>query len=160
LVVAAGVALMIVQSVQASGKRVDSFDALANALSKRYSVKATKIPLMWMVSVCARGATRGGVRGMRVVEFDHFGAVKDGAAFEDMVRSRLGDGWSQAVREQGANGEESLVYARAHGRLTELVVVDLDREELDLIRMEMDPSQLARWASQRKWTLTGGPSAQ
>lgn len=155
LVVAAGVALMVVQCVQASARRTDGFDSLAKALSERYSVKATKIPLMWMVSLCARGATRGGVQGMRVVEFDDFGPVEDRAGFETIVSSKLGEDWSRAVRERESNGGESLVYVRAENDLTELIVIDLKHRELDLVRMEMNPEQLAKWSKEE-----GKPSVQ
>lgn len=149
LLVAFGVALMIVQGVEASGGG-DRFDSLANALSEQYSAKATKIPLMWAVSLCARAVTHNGVRGMRVVEFDRFGPVEDRAAFEEMVRSKLGEEWSEAVRVREANGEETLIYMNVKKELADMVVVNLDHRELNLVRMKMNPEQLARWMKERE----------
>lgn len=145
LLIAVGIALMVAQSVQASGNRVDGFDSLVKALSARYAVKPKKIPMMWAVSLCARGFTHGGVRGMRIVEFDGLDEVPDRTAFEEMVRSRLGEDWSQMVRQRESSGEESLVYMRGEGSRTELVVANLNQGELDLVRMEMNPEQLAQW---------------
>ncbi|MGH9595734.1 MAG: hypothetical protein ACRD3K_02945 [Edaphobacter sp.] len=72
LLVVVGVVLLVVQGVHASERGGDSFDALVKGLSAHYSVQPKTIPPMWMVSLCARGATHGGVRGMCVVEFENF----------------------------------------------------------------------------------------
>lgn len=149
LLVAVGVALLVVANVQASGRNAADFDAMVKALGEHYGAQATKVPLMWAVSLCARGATRGGVRGMRIAQFDHFGPVDDGDEFDAIVESKLGDGWTPTVRERESNGNESLVYTREDGRLTEFVIIDLDHGELNAVRMEMNPEQLARWVNER-----------
>jgi len=154
LLIVVGVALLVVTNVEASGRNSKSFDAMVTALSARYAVQPKKIPLMWMVSLCARGATHGGVRGMRVVQFEHFGTVADRDEFDAIVQSRLGGDWTPTVRERESNGEESLVYTREAGRLTEFVVIDLDHDELDLVRMEMNPQQLAQWVNQQERVAT------
>lgn len=160
LLVAVGVALLVVTNVEASGGGSERFDSMVRALSARYAVQPTKIPMMWMVSLCARGATHGGVRGMKVVQFEHFADVADHDEFDAIVQSKLGDGWPPTVRERDSDGKESLVYTREDGRLMEFVVVDLDHGELNAVRMEMNPEQLAKWVDQHGRASVHDASAQ
>lgn len=159
LLVAVGVALLVVTNVEASGGS-ERFDAMVRALSARYAVQPKKIPMMWMVSLCARGATHGGVRGMRVVQFEHFGKISDRDEFDAIVQSKLGDGWQPTVREREQNGKESLVYTREDGKLMEFVVIDLEHGELNAVRMEMNPEQLAKWVNEHEWAAGHNVSAQ
>jgi hypothetical protein len=152
LLVALGVALMIAQGVHASDRNTDSFDALVKSLSARYSVQPKSVPMMWMVSLCARGFTHGGVRGMRVVQLDNSDAMQDRAGFEEMVSAKLGEDWSRTVRQWEASGEESLVYMRAEDKRMDLIVVSLNHGELDLVRMTMNPEQLAKWTREKDKT--------
>ncbi len=149
LLVALGVALLVAQGVWASERNTDGFDALVKGLSARYAVHPKTIPMMWMVSLCARGATRGGVRGLRVAEFENFGGNGDAAGFDETVRSSLGEDWSRMVRDWKEDGDESLVYVRAGNNRVDMIVVDLGRGGLDLVRMTMDPDQLAKWTRDR-----------
>lgn len=160
LLVAVGVALLVVTNVEASGGGSERFDAMVRALSARYAVQPKKIPMMWMVSLCARGATHGGVRGIRVVQFEHFGKVADQDEFDAIVQSKLGDDWQPTVREREQNGKESLVYTREDGRLMEFVVIDLEHGELNAMRMEMNPEQLARWVNDHERASAHDISAQ
>jgi hypothetical protein len=148
LLVVVGVVLLVVQGVQAAERGSDGFDALVNGLSAHYSVQPKTIPLMWMVSLCARGATHGGVRGMRVVEFENFGP-DDSGGFDKAVRSSLGEDWSQMVREWKRDGNESLVYVREENSRIEMIVVDLDHGRLNLVKMSMNPDELAKWTKDR-----------
>jgi hypothetical protein len=152
LLVALGVALMIAQGVRASDRNTDSFDALVKSLSARYAVQPKSVPMMWMVSLCARGFTHGGVRGMRVVQLDSSDAMQDRAGFEEMVGAKLGEDWSRTVRQWEASGEESLVYMRAEDKRMDLIVVSLNHGELDLVRMTMNPEQLAKWTREKDKT--------
>lgn len=150
LLVALGVGLMIAQGVQASESSTDGFDALVNALSARYSVQPKPVPMMWMVSLCARGLTHGGVRGMRVIQLDSSREIQDHAGFDEMVSSELGEDWSRTIRQWEVSGEESLVYVRAEDKRTELIVVNLNHGELNLVRMTMNPEQLAKWTREKE----------
>lgn len=160
LLVAVGVALLVVTNVEAAGGGSGRFDAMVKALSARYAAQPTKIPMMWMVSLCARGATHGGVRGMKIAQFDHFGKVADRDEFDAIVQSKLGEGWQPTVRERESDGKESLVYTREDGRLMEFVVIDLEDGELSAVRMEMNPEQLAKWVNERGRGVGHGVSAQ
>jgi hypothetical protein len=112
LLVALGVALLVAQGVWASERNADGFDALVKGLGTHYAVHRKTIPMMWMVSLGARGFTHGGVRGLRVVEFENFARNDDTAGFDETVRSSLGENWSRMVREWKEDGDESLVYVR------------------------------------------------
>ncbi len=150
LLVTLGVALMVVQGVEASEQRGDRFDALVKALSVRYAVQPKSVPMMWMVNLCARGVTHGGVRGMKVVEFERSAlSESDRAGFDDVVSGSFGEDWSRMVREWQESGDESLVYVRAAGRGVEMVVIDLDHGELDLVKMTMNPDQFAKWTREK-----------
>lgn len=149
LLVVVGVALIVVQSVYASDRSGDSFDALVKGLSARYAVQPKSIPLMWMVNLCARGVTHGGVRGMRVIEFEDSPKIEDAAGFEELVSSKLGEDWSRVVREWEASGNQSLIYVRAQNKGIEMIVVDLEHGELDLVKMTMNPEQFAKWTKDR-----------
>jgi hypothetical protein len=144
LLIAIGVAVMIAQSVHASERGADSFDGLVKALSARYEVQPKPIPLMWMVSLCARGYTHGGVRGLKVVQFDDAESIDDHTGFEALVDAKLGEDWSRAVREWQEKGEESLIYVRTGDGWVEMIVVNLEHGELNLVKMRMNPGQFAK----------------
>jgi hypothetical protein len=152
LLVALGVALLIAQGVHASETNSNSFDALVRSLSTRYAVQQKSVPMMWMVSLCARGMTHGGVRGMRVVQLDSSHEMQDRAEFEETVSSKLGEDWSRAIRQREASGDESLIYMRAEDKRMELIIVSLNHKELDLVRMTMNPEQFAKWIREKDKT--------
>jgi hypothetical protein len=149
LLVALGVALLIAQGVHASERNTDSFDALVKSLSTHYAVQPKSVPMMWMVSLCARGMTHGGVRGMKVVQLNSSHEMQNHEGFDEIVGAKLGEDWSRAVRQWEAGGEESLVYMRAENKGMELIVVSLNHKELDLVRMTMNPEQLAKWINEK-----------
>jgi hypothetical protein len=152
LLVALGVALLIAQGVHASEANTDSFDSLVSSLSTRYAVQPKSVPMMWMVSLCARGMTHGGVRGMRVVQLDSSHEMQDRTGFEETVSSKLGEDWSRAIRQWEASGDESLIYMRAEDKRMELIIVSLNHKELDLVRMSMNPEQFAKWIREKDKT--------
>ncbi len=131
------------------------FDSLVEAISGRYQMRAKTVPMMWLANICASRFTHGGVRGMKVVEFEDGGRIaKNGATpaeFGDLVKSELGERWSPVVREHDRTGEDSYVYVQnaADGDLARLIVVDLDGSELDLVRISLKPDQLARWLNEQ-----------
>src|SRR5450432_735069 len=69
------------------------FDGLVSDVAHRYDAHATRIPMMTFVSLCARFATNGGVKGLRVVEFDDVKATLDVSELSSLVRARLGPEW-------------------------------------------------------------------
>jgi hypothetical protein len=69
------------------------FDGLVSDVEHRYDVHATRVPMMSLVSLCARFATHGGVKGLRVVEFDDVKATLDVSELASLVRNHLGPEW-------------------------------------------------------------------
>ena len=135
-----------------AGERVGSFDAVRSALDQQLHVRGKGVPMMWAVSLVARGFSHNGVRGLRVVTYEGLPAeaVADRVALERTVRERLGREWSPMVRDR-SDHETSLVYvqpAGRDGRLMRMIVVDLDGQEVDLVRLELSPDALARWESE------------
>ena len=122
----------------------EGFDGVVRTLNERYHVRGKGVPMMWAVSLLARGFTRGGVRGLRVVEYEGLPAEADRAGMAAVVRERLGTGWSPMVRSSSEH-ETSLVYVQPEGAWMRMVVVDAEGSELHLVRMEMNPEALARW---------------
>jgi hypothetical protein len=129
------------------------FDGLVKDVTKRYQVHSKTVPMMGLVSLCARAATHGGVRGMKVVEFEDAAKIHDagdGTEFAALVKARLGARWSAMVREHEAK-EDSFIYMQSDGDgvRTRLIVVDLDGQELDMVSLSLNPEQLAKWIKEQ-----------
>src|ERR1700693_93172 len=77
------------------------FDGLVTAVAHRYDVHATHIPMMSVVSLCARFATHGGVKDLRVVEFDDFKAALNVSELKSLVRNSLGPEWQPFIYDYG-----------------------------------------------------------
>ena len=74
------------------------FNSVVSAVEHKYSVHAQRIPMMTLVSICASLKTHGGVRSLRVAEFDNLRGM-DGKDLYPLLRSRLGDEWQPFVTE-------------------------------------------------------------
>jgi hypothetical protein len=122
------------------------FDGLVSGIAQSYDLHATKIPMMSMVSLCARVATHGGVKGLRVVEF---GNIKISPGLPDLtalVHTSLGSEWEPFVQERDRRGEsQSVIFVRPAGEAMRMVIADYDHGELDVIRIELSGDALARW---------------
>lgn len=122
------------------------FDSVVSGVEQRSGVHAQRVPLMGFVSLCARMETHGGVKGMRIAEFDHLDGKLDSADLSSLVRSRLDDRWQPFVVERDRNGaEQTVIFVQPRGRAMRMLVADYDHGELDLVRMELNGSQLANW---------------
>src|SRR5271170_4140426 len=92
------------------------FDGLVSEVAHRYDAHPTRIPMMSFVSLCARFATHGGVKGLRVVEFDDVKATVDVSELASLVRNHLGAEWQPFIQEHGKQGEsESIIFVREKG---------------------------------------------
>jgi hypothetical protein len=185
--VAFSVALFLAPPVNASAHDPEAmarrdFDGLVRAVGEHYHVHAKTVPMMGVVNLWVKVMTQGGVDGMRVAQFEDAAAIgrRDRAdaettGFAGLVRTRLGDGWTQIIREQREGGEESLVYeqnlaqnpVQGGGRSTprmRLIVLDLDGRELDMVSLSLGPEELAKWVEEREhrggWTREARAQAQ
>ncbi|MGA8108253.1 MAG: hypothetical protein WBD46_11025 [Acidobacteriaceae bacterium] len=138
---AAAVAVPLAMNAAASR----DFNAVVSAVEQRYSSHAERVPLMGLVSFCAWAATRGGVKGMRVAEFEHLPAASDSAELEGIVRNSLGQDWQLFVADRSRNGDLSLIYVQPEGASMRMLVADFEHGELDLVRLEVNGDRLQHW---------------
>jgi hypothetical protein len=139
-----GSALLIATGCSAADH---DFNSVVSAVEHKYSVHAQRIPMMSLVSLCASLKTHGGVRGLRVAQFDNVRGM-DGKDLYPLLRSKLGDEWQPFVTEvQGGNrgGDQSVILVRPNGESMGMMIADYDHGELDLVGMEMNGAALSKW---------------
>jgi hypothetical protein len=141
------IALVLVVSATFYSFAADrEFDGLVSELAHSYDAHPTRIPMMSFVSLCARFATHGGVKGLRVAEFDNVKAAGDASELSSLVRNHLGPEWQPFVREHGKQGKsESIIFVREKGDALRMMIAEYDDGELDLVRMELSGDSLAKW---------------
>lgn len=143
LVVVAVVAILFpVAGRAASG---NDFDAVVSAVEHRYSAHAERVPMMGFVSFCAHVVTAGGVKGMKIAEFDNLPAAPDSEELDGLIRSSLGPRWQPFVTEHERNGEESVIYVQPVGDSMRMMIADFEHGELDLVRLEVNGDRLSHW---------------
>ena len=124
------------------------FNSVVSAVDHKYSVHAQRIPMMTLVSIFASLKTHGGVRGLRVAQFDNVRGM-DGKDLYPLLRSRLGDEWQPFVTEVGGGksrrGDQSVIFVRPDGSSMGMMIADYDHGELDLVGMEMNGAALSKW---------------
>jgi hypothetical protein len=101
--------------------------------------------MMGFISFCAHVWSVGGVKGMQIAEFDHFTPTSDPAALEKLVSDSLGSEWQHFVTDRSANGSVSFIFVRPEGNDMRMLIVDDDNRELDIVRMELNPTRLQHW---------------
>ena len=124
------------------------FDSVVAGVEQRYSVHAQRVPLMGFISLCARATSRGGVKDMRIADFDHIGNL-DADGFYSMMQSELGAEWHPMVRQRsGTHSAMSVIFVRpseeSHDSMR-MMIADYDNGELSLVRMDMNGPALAKW---------------
>ena len=139
------VVLLVSATLYSSAANRD-FDSFVRELAHRYDVHATRIPMMGMVSLCARFATHGNVKGLRVVEFDDVKATLDGSELSSLLRNRLGPEWQPFINEHDKHGKsQSIIFVREKGDALRMIIAEYDHGELDVVRMELSGDSLAKW---------------
>ncbi len=119
------------------------FDGVVDSIESRYQIHATRIPFMGLVSLVAGAATRDGVRGLHVAEFEHFNEMVDGQELKQMVEKKLGPGWELMVRETSRKGgAQTLIYCHPEGKHMGLFIIDRGHNELDVVQVSVDPDHL------------------
>jgi hypothetical protein len=141
------IALLLLVSATVYSFAADrDFDGLVSEVSHRYDAHATRIPMMSFVSLCARFATHGGVKGLRIAEFDDMKATLDVSELSSLVRNHLGPEWQPFINEHDKQGKsESIIFVREKGDALRMMIADYDHGELDLVRMELSGDSLAKW---------------
>jgi hypothetical protein len=133
------------------------FDAVVSAVEHRYSAHAQRVPLMGLVNFCAWVSTGGGVKGMRIAEFNNLNlapgqlmvrgetAAPDPTELEQLVRSSLGPEWRPFVTDRQGNGEVSVIYVQPVGGSMRMMIADYNNRQLDLVRIEINGDRLRHW---------------
>jgi hypothetical protein len=121
------------------------FDAVVSAVEHRYDARAEKVPMMGFVNFCAWAATRGGVKGMKIAEFDHLDNVSDSAELEKLVDDSLGGAWQRFIVDRSRTGEVDLIYVQPSGSSMRMLITDYEHGELDVVRVEVNADRLKHW---------------
>lgn len=136
------VALLLPPAVLAGGGE-GGFNGVVHCIEAQYHVRATRIPMMGLVSFISSRATHGGVKNLHVAEFEGFSAGMEGDELNRMVAERLGEGWERMVRETSAHGaSQTLVFSRPEGNRMGLFVIDADGSDLNVVQLSVDPDHL------------------
>jgi len=121
------------------------FDSVVAGVEQRYSIHSRQIPLMGVISLCARFKTHGGVSGLHIAEFDHIGKL-DVAGLSELMQSELGAGWQPMVKDRnGTRSSLSVIFVEPSDKSMRMVIADYEHGELDLVGMEMNGARLAHW---------------
>jgi hypothetical protein len=139
---AIAIAVPVTAARAASGH---DFDSVVSAVEQRYSAHAERVPMMGFVSLCAHVVTAGGVKGMKIAEFDNLPKAPDSAELEHLVSDALGGSWQRFVTDRSRNGEVSIIYVQPNGAAMRMLIADYEHGELDLVRMELNGERLAHW---------------
>ena len=121
--------------------------SLQHELHAAYHLEGHGVPMMGLVSGFTHLATKGGVRGMRVVTYENLPDGLDREGVARLVRAHLGSAWTLMLRDRSTakNGEEDMVWVQPSGKRVRLLVVDLEAGEMDLVQMDLSPEALKQW---------------
>ena len=148
------VALLVPVAVLAGGSE-NGFDGVVHTIEAKYHVRATRIPFLGLISLVSRKATNGGVSNLHIAEFEYFSPVMDGEELNQMVETKLGEGWERIIREtsrktdstgtdhgvEGGNNQ-TLIFIRPEGARMGLFVLDEDGRNLDVVQVSVNPDHL------------------
>lgn len=122
------------------------FSGLLEEVSHRYEVHMTHIPMMGFASFCARVMTHGGVKHLRVVEFDDVPEHIDVSELQSLFRETLSADWQPFVVERDQAGKNlSIIFVRPSGKTMHMLIADYDHKELDVIQLELNGNRLSQW---------------
>jgi hypothetical protein len=126
-----------------AGGGESGFNGVVHSIESRYHVRATRIPLLGLVSLVSRKATHGGVTSLHVAEIERFTESVDGDELNQMVEEKLGPGWERIIRETSKKGnEQTLIFIHPEGDRMGLFVLDKDGNEMDVVQVSVDPKHL------------------
>jgi hypothetical protein len=121
------------------------FDAAVSAVEQQYHSQPESIPLQWFASLCATVSTGGGVRALRIADFDHIHGVTTPDDLSALLSTRLSPAWHRMILTRDSAQDFSLIYARPEGNAMRMLVASYDHGELDLVRMDLNGKRLAHF---------------
>lgn len=123
------------------------FDAAVSAVEQQYHAQPQSIPLQWFASLCATISTGGGVRDLRIADFDHISGFTDPEELATLLSSRLNPDWHRMILSRDSPEDFSLIYVRPEGSAMRMLVASYDHGELDLVRMSLNGKRLAHFVN-------------
>jgi hypothetical protein len=143
--IAVVVTAIVIVPITARAAANPDFETVVSAVEHRYSAHAERVPMMGLVSLCAHFASHGGVKGVKIAEFDNLPAAPDSHELQDLVSNTLGGSWQRFVADRSANGDLNIIYVQPNGSAMRMLIADYEHGELDLVRVELNGERLARW---------------
>ena len=123
------------------------FNAAVAAVEQQYHPQQQHIPFQWFVSLCATISTGGGVRGLRVADFNHVNGVTTPQNLSALLSSHLSTDWHRMILSRDDASDFSLIYVRPEGRSMRMLVATYNHGELDLVRMDLNGQRLAHFVN-------------
>lgn len=137
-------AALLVPAAVLAGSGESGFNGVVHTLESRYHVHATRIPFLGLISMISHRATEGGVGNLHVAEFEDFDQKLDGEELNDLVQTKLGEGWERVIRETSRSGDsQTLIFMRPEGGRMGMFVLDADGHDLNVVQLSVDPNHLA-----------------
>jgi len=137
------IVVLVPTSIVLAATGSGGFDGVVDSIESQYHAHATRIPFMSLISLVAGKATKYGVRGLHVAEFEHFDGTVDGEELKQMVDKKLGPEWQLMIRETHRDGgEQTLIYCHPEGSHMGLFILDKEHGELDVVQVSVDPDHL------------------
>lgn len=152
--VAVAVAILAALPLRSLFAPSHGFDAAVSAIQQQYHPRQQHIPLQWFASLCATLSTGGGVRHMRVANFEHVNGLTSPDDLAALLTSRLSPDWHQMVLTRHTPEDFNLVYVRPQGDAMRMLVATYDHGELDLVRMDLNGRRLAHFVQDPAHTAT------
>lgn len=123
------------------------FNGVVSGLEQHYGISGHRIPMMGFAGFCARLATHGGVKGLRVAEFKELsGGPVEADDISRVIGDQLGSEWRPVVNSHEQHGiEQTVIYARPAGHAMQFLVANYEHGELNVVRVELDGEELAKW---------------
>jgi hypothetical protein len=138
-----GIVALAIPAAVLAGSSETGFDAVVNSIESRYHAHATRIPFIGLISMVSSHATRKGVSGLHVAEFDSFTETVDGAELTNLVEQHIGSGWERMIRDTSRKGhEQTLIFVHPEGTRMGMFILDLDGHEMDVVQISVDPDHL------------------
>ncbi len=126
------------------------YEAVVSGVEQQYHAQPEHIPLQWFASLCATVSTHGGVRHLRMAQFDHVNGLETPDELTALLASRLGPPWQRIILNRDGTGQMSVIYAHPEGRAMSMLIASYDHGQLNLVRMDVNGSRLARFVQNPK----------
>lgn len=130
------------------------FERLVSRIERQFSIRRTHVPMMGFASFCAGVFTRGGVRNIRLAQFDGVGPGVTPGALDAALRRNLGAPWHPLLKDrQRDTGDNTFVYARVGDGELFLIVADLQNGSLSLVQLHLSENRMVAWVRNPQGSL-------